>query len=425
MKINVRRTMLAGLAFMSISSFWAVYDAVTPLILKNTFHLNEVLNGAVMAMDNVLALFLLPVFGIMSDKTNTKLGKRIPYIIGGTALASIAMLFMPIADNANNLLMFFIATGLVLLFMSFYRTPAVAITPDITPRQLRSKANAVIMLMGTFGVVYALVAVKFLTFEGADGKPDYIPLFVSIIAIMIVSVLIQSLTVRENKWAEEAKEKDKDLAEEKDDKEGKKLGKAKLKSLVFLLFSVAFWYMAYNAVNSAFSRYSLEVLHLKNGEYATYILFATLAAVVSYVPIGFFSQKFGRKKVILAGVIGLALAFGSCAFFREGGIILKIVFCVIGISWAAINVNSYPMVVEIASDGDVGRYSGYYYTFSMAAQVITPILSGVFLQYVSYKSLFPYGFVFSALALITMTQVRHGDIITDKKKSILEHLDVD
>lgn len=425
MKINIRRTMLAGLAFMTISSFWAVYDAVTPLILKNTFHLNEVLNGAVMAMDNVLALFLLPVFGMISDKTNTKLGKRIPYIIAGTILASMAMIFMPFADNAQSLPMFFVATGLVLLFMAFYRTPAVALTPDITPRQLRSKANAVVMLMGTFGVVYALAVVKFLVKDGADGRPNYMPLFISIVAFMMVGLVVQVATVRENKWTEIAKEQDKDFVEDTPNNEGKKLDKAKMKSLIFLLFSVAFWFMAYNAVNSAFSRYSMVVLNFENGEYATYILVATLAAVASYVPIGFFSQRFGRKKCILAGVLGLIIAFGVSVFFKEGGFLFKIVFALVGISWASINVNSYPMVVEIASDGDVGKYSGYYYTFSMAAQVVTPILSGVFLQYVSYKSLFPYGFVFSVLAFITMTQVRHGDIVTDKKKSILEHLDVD
>ena len=209
MKLNIKRTMLAGLAFMSVSGFWAVYDAIIPLILKNTFHLNEVLNGAVMALDNVLALVLLPVFGIISDKTNTKLGKRIPFILVGTFLASVSMFFMPVADNMANLPMFLAFTGCVLLSMSFYRTPAVAITPDITPRPLRSKANAVIMLMGTVGVIYALLAVKFLVKQG-DGRPDYMGVFVAIIIILIVSVVVQALTVRENKWSKEALEKDKD-----------------------------------------------------------------------------------------------------------------------------------------------------------------------------------------------------------------------
>ena len=118
-------------------------------------------------------------------------------------------------------------------------------------------------------------------------------------------------------------------------------------------------------------------------------------------------------------------SFAIATFIPKGGIVLYIIFGIVGISWGAINVNSFPMAVEIASDGDEGRYTGYYYTFSMAAQVLTPVLSGVFLQYVSYRSLFPYGMVFSVLAFITMTQVKHGDIVVGEKKSLLEHLDVD
>ncbi|MCR5848648.1 MAG: MFS transporter [Lachnospiraceae bacterium] len=423
MKLNYRKTILAGLAFMSISGFWGMYDAVTPLILKDSFKLNEVLNGVVMAMDNVFALFLLPVFGILSDKTNTRLGKRMPYIAIGTLLASVAMFFMPYADNARNLPLFLISTGCVLLAMSFYRSPAVALMPDITPRELRSKGNAVIMLMGTAGVIYSMIMIKLLVKNGAEGTtPNYMPLFLSMIAFMVISTVVLILTVPEKKWAAEVKE---DPSEEKNKNEGKKLSGGKLKSLLFILLSVFFWYMAYNAVNSAFSRYSTHVLGIKDGGYATYMLVATVVAVISYLPVGIISSKLGRKKVILAGVVGLASSFAIATFIPKGGIVLYIIFGIVGISWGAINVNSFPMAVEIASDGDEGRYTGYYYTFSMAAQVLTPVLSGVFLQYVSYRSLFPYGMVFSVLAFITMTQVKHGDIVVGEKKSLLEHLDVD
>ena len=423
MKLNYRKTILAGLAFMSSSGFWGMYDAVTPLILKDSFKLNEVLNGVVMAMDNVFALFLLPVFGILSDKTNTRLGKRMPYIAIGTLLASVAMFFMPYADNARNLPLFLISTGCVLLAMSFYRSPAVALMPEITPRELRSKGNAVIMLMGTAGVIYSMIMIKLLVKNGAEGTtPNYMPLFLSMIAFMVISTVVLILTVPEKKWAAEVKE---DPSEEKNKNEGKKLSGGKLKSLLFILLSVFFWYMAYNAVNSAFSRYSTHVLGIKDGGYATYMLVATVVAVISYLPVGIISSKLGRKKVILAGVVGLASSFAIATFIPKGGIVLYIIFGIVGISWGEINVNSFPMAVEIASDGDEGRYTGYYYTFSMAAQVLTPVLSGVFLQYVSYRSLFPYGVVFSVLAFITMTQVKHGDIVVGEKKSLLEHLDVD
>jgi len=423
-KLNYKRTILAGLAFMSITSFWSMYDAITPLILKNSFHLSEVLNGVVMAMDNVFALILLPIFGIWSDRTNTRFGKRIPFIAAGTLLAVATMFFMPYADNTRNLLLFLLSTGVVLLSMSFFRTPAVALMPDITPRELRSKGNAIIMLMGTVGAIYAMAMISLLVKDREGSTPDYMPLFISIMIFMLVSTIVLVLTVPENKWAREAKEGE--SASKEDNKNaGKKLPKDKLKSLIFILLSVFFWYMSYNAVNSAFSRYSTHVLGLKNGEYASYMMVATIAAVISYLPIGIISGKFGRKKVIMAGVCGLASMFGICSFITHGGMILRVIFAIVGISWGAINVNSFPMAVEIASDGDEGRYTGYYYTFSMAAQVLTPVLSGVFLQYVSYRSLFPYGVVFAVAAFVTMIFVKHGDVVNEKKKSLLEHLDVD
>ncbi len=427
MKLNYKRTILAGLAFMSISAFWGMYDVITPLILRDSFRLSEVITGVVMAMDNVFALFLLPVFGIWSDKTNTRFGKRMPFIVIGTFLAVISMFFMPYADNARNLVLFLISTGAVLLSMSFYRSPAVALMPDITPRALRSKGNAIIMLTGTVGVIYSMIMIKLLVPKAeAPATPNYMALFISMMAFMAVCTIILALTVPEKKWSKEMREQDPNADQVEENKNsGKKLSRDKLTSLIFILLSVFFWYMSYNAVNSAFSRYSTTVLGLEEKDCAVYMLVATIFAVISYLPIGIISSKFGRKKVIMAGVIGLAVSFALCTFPNSGGIVLYILFGFVGISWGAINVNSFPMAVEIASDGDEGRYTGYYYTFSMAAQVLTPILSGVFLQYVSYKSLFPYAVVFAVLAFFTMTQVKHGDVVKNDKKSLLEHLDVD
>jgi len=422
------RVIMAGFAFMSICSFWQMYDNIVPLILKNSFSLNEVIIGAIMAIDNVLALFLLPIFGTLSDKVSTKYGKRIPFIILGTIAADICMFFMPIADNSRNLILFMVMTGLVLLFMSFFRSPAVALMPDITPKHLRSKGNAIVNLLGTAGAIFALVMTKIAVGEGLT--PNYVPLFVSIIAFMLVSTIILVLTVRENEWTKDAREIDEAMeADETPSTEEKaiitKLPKDKFKSLVFILFSVAFWYMAYNAVTTAFSRYATEVWNSQSGSYADYLMIATVAAIISYIPIGIISGRFGRKKVILAGVIGLIVSFGLCGFATHAGPYVFVLFALVGISWASINGNSCPMVVDIATDGDIGKFTGYYYTFSMAAQVLTPILSGAFLQYVSYKTLFPYAAFFSLLALLTMSQVKHGDIVVQTNKSLLEHLDVD
>lgn len=431
MKLNYRRTLLTGLAFMAIYSFWQTYDNIVPLILKNSFGMNEIITGVVMAADNVLALFLLPLFGTLSDKVNSKWGKRKPFIVVGSFLSVLAIIFMPIGDNTRNLPMFLISTGFVLLFMAFFRSPAVALMPDVTPRPLRSKGNAIINLTGTVGAIYALLMTGILV---GDGKtPDYTALFWSVIIFMVVSILILMFTVNEKKWGEEAREAEKAHPELMEDEEEdqpaegakRKLSKPKKRSLIFLLLSVAFWYMAYNAVTSAFSRYATEVWQLENGGYADCLMVATVAAIISYIPLGFLASKIGRKKSILMGVVGLFIGFLYVGFFIRYHFLINVGFVIVGVSWGAINVNSFPMVVEIANDGDVGKYTGYYYVFSMAAQILTPVFSGALLQLVSYTTLFPYSCVFSILAFLTMLMVKHGDTKPMAKKSVLENFDID
>ena len=180
-KLNYKRTFLIGLAFLSICSFWQMYDNIIPLILQNTYHLGETMTGAVMALDNVLAIFLLPVFGMLSDKVHTKLGRRMPFIIVGTILAVIFMLLLPVIDNAekarwstgesfSNQWIFLGVLFFTLVSMGLYRSPAVALMPDVTPNHLRSRANAVINLMGAVGGVYALIMIKVLV--GKGDTPD-------------------------------------------------------------------------------------------------------------------------------------------------------------------------------------------------------------------------------------------------------------
>ena len=429
MKLNYKRTVLIGLAFLSISAFWQMYDNVVPLILKNTFGMGETITGAIMAADNILALFLLPIFGSLSDKVNTKIGKRTPFILVGTVLACTLLVIMPIADNTGNLILFVGGLFFVLISMGTYRSPAVALMPDLTPKPLRSKANAVINLMGAVGGVYTLIMIKLLV--GKGEKPNYFPLFMSVGILMAVSVIILFLTIKENKLRKEREELEiaEGLSEEEepqtDDHAGQKLPKDVFRSLCFILISVAFWFIAYNAVTTAFSRYAVEVWGLEGGGYADCLLVATVAAIISYIPIGSIASKIGRKKTIILGVALLGSCFFAASLFDQYSPVMVVFFCIIGFAWAAIGVNSYPMVVEIASAGDVGKYTGYYYTFSMTAQVITPILSGWLLENVGYRTLFPYSVVFCILAIITMSQVKHGDSKPAKKKSALENLDVD
>ena len=423
-KLNYGRTFLIGLAFLSISSFWQVYDNIIPLMLKNTFGLGETVTGVVMALDNVLAIFLLPIFGSISDKVDTKLGKRTPFIITGTVLAVIFLLLLPVADKAKNLPLFVGALFGVLISMGIYRSPAVALMPDLTPNRLRSRANAVINLLGAVGGVYSLIMIKLLV--GTGLTPDYEPLFISVAAVMVVAVLVLVLTIREKKIAAQvAAEEEMESIEEKEEKKGTVLAPEVKRSMIFMLASIFLWFTAYNAVTTAFSRYTTVVWELESGGFADCLMVATVAAIISYIPIGQISSRFGRKKTIMGGVVLMAACYFAAIFVTEYTPVINVAFALIGVAWAAINVNSYPMIVAMSEGADIGKFTGTYYTFSMAAQIMTPILSGFLLEHVSYRTLFPYAMIFSLLAFLTMTQVRHGDVKPAKKASLLENFDVD
>ena len=431
-KLNYKRTFFIGLAFLSISAFWQMYDNIIPLILQNTFHLGETVTGVLMAMDNVLALFLLPVFGTLSDKVDTPLGKRTPFILCGTVLAVIFMLLLPVADRGENLVLFLIALFATLLALGLYRSPAVALMPDLTPNRLRSKANAVINLMGAVGGVYSLIMISLLV--GAGDRPSYLPLFVSVAALMAVAVGLLLITIRENKLRKELEEMERTASAEIPDGDGDGnaakpavtvLSKEVKRSMLFMLASIFLWYAAYNAVTTAFSRYTKVVWGMEGGSFANCLMVATVAAIISYIPIGNISSRFGRKKTIIGGVLLMSACYLAAVFVNAYHPLVNIAFALIGVGWAAINVNSYPMIVAMSQGGDIGKFTGTYYTFSMAAQIITPVLSGFLLESVSYRTLFPYAVFFSVLAFVTMTQVRHGDVKPQKKESLLENFDVD
>lgn len=437
-KLNYKRTFFVGLAFLSISAFWQMYDNIIPLMLQNTFGLGETVTGALMAMDNVLALILLPVFGSLSDKINTPLGKRTPFILAGTALAVCFMLLLPFADRRQSLVLFLAALFATLLSMGLYRSPAVALMPDLTPNHLRSRANAVINLMGAVGGVYALIMIKFLV--GAGERPDYSPLFISVAALMVIAVGILLITIRENKLRREMEEGEASSAgaaavqEEKTEEAAGEAGRSAQKtalpkdvkrSMIFLLASIFFWFTAYNAVTTAFSRYTRVVWKMEGGSFANCLMIATVAAIVSYIPIGSISARFGRKKTIMGGVLIMAVCYLAAVFVGAYHPVINIAFALIGVGWAAINVNSYPMIVAMSQGSDIGKFTGTYYTFSMAAQIFTPIFSGFLLENVSYRTLFPYALIFALASFCTMTQVRHGDVKPVKKKSILENFDVE
>ena len=423
MKLNYRRTFFVGLAFLSISAFWQMYDNIIPLILQNTFHLNETIIGAIMAMDNVLAVFLLPLIGTMSDKVDTKMGKRTPFIIGGTLAAVICMMLLPLADHYKLLGLFVVALALTLVAMAMYRSPAVALMPDLTPKPLRSSANAVINLMGAVGAIYALILIRVLVKK--EDNPSYLPVFIGVACMMLLAVVILVATINEKKIAAKIAEEYPEEAEEEKEKEEHGLPAPVKRSLVLILVSIFLWFTAYNAVTTAFSRYAVTVWGMEGGGFASCLMVAMVAAIISYIPIGMISSKIGRKKSILIGLIMMFISYTSVFFYPTYNATANIFFAIIGIGWAAISVNSLPMVVEMSKGSDIGKYTGLYYTFSMTAQIFTPIVSGALLQYVSYNTLFPYAMFFTACAFITMSMVKHGDSKPVRKANVLENFDVD
>ncbi len=528
MKLNYKKTICVGFAFFLISMFWQVYDTLVPKILTDKFGMAQTWSGVIMALDNVFALFLLPIFGAISDKVNSRHGRRTPFIFLGTILAAALLMTVSIPDamqrralddvnategtaysealdtlwehnpeildwqkqNDTNkyplqtliseeefksitveieedgkketnplyvnavvparqayaahitgespapLILFIALLFLLLVSMGTFRSPAVALMPDVTVKPLRSKANAIINLMGTAGGIIVLgLGIVFGTGKTANALMSYAPFFILVAGLMLLALVAFLLTVREPKLVAEMREESRRLGidEEKEAAEaeaaaaatrGVKLDRPELISLLLILASVALWYMGYNAVTSKYSVYAGAVLGL---DYNTTLIIAQGAAIVAYIPAGIVASKIGRRKTILGGVVLLFAAFLFASFLRAGSpaLLVNLLFIMAGIGWATINVNSFPMVVELSKWADVGRYTGFYYTASMAAQILTPVLSGVFLDNIGMTTLFPYAAIFVALAFLTMFFVRHGDSKPTEKKSALESLGAD
>ena len=516
MKLSYKRTILVGFAFFLICAFWQAYDNTIPLILTNKFGMSQAWSGVIMALDNILALFLLPLFGAISDRCTSRRGRRTPFIVVGTLIAAVLLIALSFVDSAqlrhirdvstiddpqaletiyeresgstlitpagqkfvlgekftleeftairsqitqdgemvtnpdytnyvvparqacawqataesSTMLVFFIVLLLMILVsMAVFRSPAVALMPDVTLKPLRSKANAVINLMGSAGGILVLIlGMVFATSAVRNSLLSYTGYFGIIAAVMLAALVVFMLTVREPEWAAEMREQSVALGLEESGENGegggRRLSMDEIKSLVFILLSIVLWFFGYNAVTSKYSVYASNILHK---DYNLTLIIAQAAAIVAYLPVGFIASKVGRKKTILAGVLMLTAAFTVASFLNASSptMLMNAMFALAGIAWATINVNSFPMVVEMCSGGDVGKYTGFYYTASMAAQVATPMLSGLLMDKLGMHVLFPYAAAFTALAFVTMLFVRHGDSCPEAKKGLdaLEDMD--
>ncbi len=409
MKLDYKRTVLLSLAFMSITGFWELYETIIPLILKNSFHIGDILTGVVMSFDNVLAVVLLPFFGYLSDKSNNKIGKRMVYIIFGSLVVILSMLVLPYAETTGNFILFITILFVVLISMGAYRSPAVAIVTDFTPKPLRSKSNAVVNLMGALGSITVLVATYLLV--PTTEQPNYLPIFFAVALFMLLLISIMTVLVREktiySKVLKEYPIMEEPVVEKMDKKAA--LPVKVRKSLFFILLSIFFWYAAFNAVTTAFSRYANVVWDIQGGGFAIILILPFITALLMFIPAGHISTIIGRKKSILSGILTITISYASLFLFASYTPVVIVPLAFVGAGWAVINVNSYPMVVELCRSTDVGKYTGLYYAFSMAAQIFTPIVSGILLEKISYATLFPYAAVLSAISFITMQFVRHGE----------------
>jgi len=432
MKLNTKRTVLVGFAFLSICAFWQMYDNLVPKILTETFGIGESISGVIMAADNVLALFLLPLFGGLSDKCTSRLGRRRPFILFGTLAAVVLMMALPLLTDSFHAqpavwktVCFIITLGMLLITMGTYRSPAVALMPDVTPKPLRSKANAIINLMGTLGGIIYLLVTTFLYKTNSDVYVSYLPLFIIVGVIMLVSLAIVMIFVNEPKLVAEQKKYEEAHPEEnltQVTENGEELPREVKRSLGFILASIALWFIAYNGVSTWFSVYASASWNMSLGQANTCLTIATAGAIVTYIPSGTVASKIGRRKTIRLGTLLLTAAFASAFLYTlvsdQFSPILYGLFTLVGIGWAFINVNSLPMVLEMCKGSEVGKFTGLYYTFSMSAQIATPIVAGWLLENISYKALFPYAAIFALGSFFTMGFVKHGDNKVEGKKGL-------
>lgn len=467
LKLNYKRTFIIGFAFFGILLLWQVYDSRCPTFLTELFKealgaatIEEVqyLVGIMMALDNLAALIMLPIFGALSDKTHTKIGKRMPYILVGTFCCAVAFPFVPVFFHYHNLGGTIAMMAIVVFFAMMYRNPAVSLMPDITPKPLRSKANGIINIMGYIGGAFAtVVGIVFVlsSYLGVDSS-NWLngtaniwiieaPFLVASV-LMVISALVLFFLINENKVEEEVKpemELGEKLAQVENSvahDDEKPMSKAN-KIMLFLILGAEFlWFMADNGIGTFMGNYTLYYLHCQTSSNMINTIVGGVGSVVGFLVGGILAGKIGRKWTIMSGLglttvallIWLILSLSIPVTIPEEGynsfpIYLYFIWAIKGFGMSLVHVNSYPMVVELCSSKKVGRFTGFYYASSMAAQTITPVALGslLLLESFSFQLLPVYALVLVAVAAIIFMFVKNIKIKKEKVKKGLEALDID
>lgn len=408
LKLNKKRTFLIGFAFFGILLLWQVYDSWCPTLLTEIIKTRlgatdelevQWLVGIIMACDNLAALILLPIFGSLSDKTHTKIGKRMPYILVGTFVSAIAFPFIPLFFHLNKIGAMVAMMAIVLLFMMMYRNPAVALMPDITPKPLRAKANGIINIMGYFGGAFATVLGMVFVLSGylkGDHKLMTIEMpFVIASVLMVISALVLFFTVRENKIEEEIKdeleegERQAAIADPVDD--NKPMSKANRNMLLAILGAEFLWFMSDNALGTYLNNYVFYAMGAATSNTSLMVIAGGAASVVGFATAGIIADKVGRKWTISAGLSLTFISLVLMCFIKASPVVLEsglnafpklllVVWIIKGYGMALVHNCSFPMVVELCSSKKIGVFTGYYYAASMTAQTITPVLLGLILR---------------------------------------------
>ena len=408
-KLDVKKTLFLSFGFFASSIAWSVYNSFVPQILEG-FIKSTTLIGFIMTIDNIFGVIFQPLFGTLSDKTRTRFGRRLPYIIVGLPVCAVAFTLIPHMGSLWSLMAVIIVFTFV---MSAWRTPVVALMPDITPGPLRSQANGIVNLLGGVGTLIAFLVGGILFRVG--GFP--LPFLMSAI-MMMLALAVLVLFVREPKQAYEVEEKDKKA-------EIKKLNKDEKKSLLLILMGVFFWFTGYNAVETFFTLYATNTLGMDPGGASMTLSIFSLTFLVFAVPAGYIAVKTGRRKAILIGLAGLTVLFIPLIFLANAWVARACLFLG-GFFWAMVNINSLPMVVQLSGEEKVGAFVGYYYFFSFSSQIVSPILFGFIRDMVGhYKVLFLYACIAYVLAAFSLLFVRHGEDKPDQVSAsqVLEGLD--
>ncbi len=413
LKLDYKKTFLIGFGFFASSLAWSVYNANVPLILEG-YGLSSFLLGLIMAIDNVFAVIFQPLFGALSDKTNTRFGRRLPYILVGIPTCAILFTFIPWTTAL------FAMMAVVILFnfiMSTWRSPVIALMPDVTPSPLRSKANGVINLMGGVGGVLAFLLGGILINMFGMKAPFMFAGIVMMIAWALIFLFVREPAIlsKEEREKLEAKE----IAEESSDK------KSINKSLLFILFAIFFWFIGYNAVETYFTLYATNVLGVAKGTASMTLSYFSLALVAGAIPAGFIGTKFGRKKTIMTGLVGIIILF-ALQLFTNNINMVRILLIFAGFSWALVNINSLPMVLEIAKSSRIGKFTGYYYFFSASSNIISPPLFGIVHDITNnYAHVFIYAIIAFILALGCISMAKHGEVQIDNEEIMREAQELD